>query len=1039
MEKKIYKISLLLISCLLTLGALSAQSVQIVGKVTGAADGAPLIGVSILEAGTSNGAVTDIDGNYAITAQAQGKLVFSYIGFSAQEVAINNQTSIDIILSDDATQLDEIVVVGYGREKKSTLTGAVASIDNEQLTTVPVANSANLLAGRVPGVMTRQNSGLPGGENTQIRIRGYAGSPLILVDGIQASFDRVDPNDIESVTVLKDAAAAVYGARAGNGVILVTTKRGTDGPAKISYNGSYTSMSASRLFKQVNTTQYIELVRESDLLDEAGLDATFTEETLQKFANKEPGYEGGDWVSGLISNNAPMYQHNLSVSGGSKDVKYFTSFGLVDQESYFRSRDYDYGRYNARTNIDARINDNISFNLDLSYRFEKTERAANNISGMMTELGTTRPTFPTSLPDPTVGEAFSGFSQRNPISSSKRDKAGFWDRDEDVIQGRLGLKYDMPFLSGLSARAEVGLTRYNRAIKQFAKPTDLYEYQPETDTYLYQATQRAASSISESQFRRTQLYPLISLTYDKSFGDHSLKILGLHEQITRKFSQFNAGRLDLLSTAIPELFIGSTNNQTNNGFSGSDIGRKSYVGRVNYTFKDKYLFEATYRADGNVLFSPERRWGYFPSFSAGWVLSEESFMNIGAGALDFLKLRASYSQLGDDTANGLNGFDYLTGYELQNPIILDGGTAFPTIRTRGLVNRLLTWEEMTVYNVGVEAKLWNGKLTIETELFYRKREGIIAQNIEDVPSTFGADLPVVNINSQENRGIEISAIYQERFGDFRIELAPNLSWAQSKWREVKSQEAFEDPDQKRLFELDGRLVNQSIGYLSDGIFMSQADIDNHPVVQDDNENSTLRPGDIRYIDRDGDGVITFRDQEVIAFARGIPEMVFGMNIALGYKNFRLSALLQGASKFSININGSARTMFSNQSIPLTYQYDLRWQPDLNNPGVNINPNAALPAATQSPSFNNSRNSDFWIKDITYFRLKNLNLSYSFPENILGNSGVKQAEIYIAGENLLLLTNLGIYKNSFDPEFEPGSPTGRLPITKSFAFGVRITL
>ena len=540
--------------------------------------------------------------------------------------------------------------------------------------------------------------------------------------------------------------------------------------------------------------------------------------------------------------------------------------------------------------------------------------------------------------------------------------------------------------------------------------------------------------------RRTQIYPLISLNYDKSFGNHNIKVLALHEQITRKFSQFNAGRLDLLSTAIPELFIGSTNNQTNNGFSGSDIGRKSYVGRLNYIFKDKYLFEATFRADGNVLFSPERRWGYFPSFSAGWVLSEESFMNMGSGgALDFLKLRASFSQLGDDTANGLNGFDYLTGYELQNPIILDDGTAFPTIRTRGLVNRLLTWEEMTVYNVGLEAVLWNGKLSLEAELFYRKREGIIAQNIEDVPSTFGADLPVVNINSQDNRGIELSAVYQERVGDLRIELAPNFSLARSRWLDVKSQEAFEDPDQKRLFGLDGNRVNRFVGYLTDGIFMSQAEIDNHPVVQDDNENTTLRPGDIRYIDRDGDGELTFRDQDVIGYAQGIPEMVYGMNIALEYKNFRLSALIQGASKFSINISGSARSMFSNQSIPLTYHYDLRWQPDPNNPGVNVNPNAELPAATQSPSFNNGRNSDFWLRDVTYFRLKNLNLSYSVPKNFLGNSGVDQAQIYVAGENLLLSTNLGIYKNSFDPEFQPGSPSRRLPITKSLAVGVRITL
>ena len=579
--------TLLMLSSLLFASQLMGQK-RVTGTITDS-QSTPLIGVNIAEEGTSNGTITDFDGKFELTVAEDARLVFSYTGFQSQTVPVEGREVFDLQLAEGAL-LDEVVVVGYGREKKSTLTGAVASIDNEQLTAVPVANSANLLAGRVPGVMTRQNSGLPGSENTQIRIRGYAGSPLVLVDGIQTSFDRIDPNDIESINVLKDAAAAVYGARAGNGVILVTTKRGQEGPAKITYNGSYTSISASRLFEQVNTTQYIELVRESDLLDGAGIDATFTEEDLQRFTNREPGYEGGDWVNDLISNNAPMHQHNLSVSGGSKTVRYFTSFGYTDQESYFRSRDFDYGRYNARSNIDATISEHLSFNLDLSYRFEKTERPRNNIPALMTELATTRPTFPTSLPDPTIGEAFSGFSQRNPISTSKRSVAGFWDRDEDVIQGRLGLKYELPFVPGLSAKAEVGLTRYNRAIKSFAKPTDLYEYQPETDTYLYQATQRGVSSISENQFRRTQTYPLVSLNYDRTFGDHTIKGLALYEQITREFSQFNAGRINLLSTAIPELFIGSQNNQTNNGSSGSDIGRKSWVGRLNYTYQDKYLF-----------------------------------------------------------------------------------------------------------------------------------------------------------------------------------------------------------------------------------------------------------------------------------------------------------------------------------------------------------------------------------------------------------------------------------------------------------------
>lgn len=1001
------------------------------------AEGVPLFGVNIVSSETTTGTITDLDGTYEISVGENGSLIFSYTGYDSQTISVNGQSVINVTMK-AGSLLDEVVVVGYGKEKKSTLTGAVSTIDNEQLTAVPVANSANLLAGRVPGVMTRQNSGLPGGEETQIRIRGYSGSPLTLVDGVQMDFSRVDPNDIESITVLKDAAAAVYGARAGNGVLLVTTKRGKNGKPKISYSGSYTLQSASRFFQQVDPGQYVELVRESNLLDGNPIDVTFTEEELRKFQNGEPGYEGGDWVDGLIKNQAPMQQHSLSVSGGSENISYFTSFGYTDQESYFRSRDYDYGRYNARSNIDAKINDNLSFNLDLSFRFEQIERASNDIGAMFTELLSTQPIFPTSLPDPTIGEAYSGFSQRNPISSSKRATAGFWDRDEENFRGKLGIKYDVPFITGLSARVEANVQRLNRSTKTFARPTELYEYQPATDTYLLQAVQRVNSTVGDNQFRRTQIYPLLSLEYAREVGNHSFKVLGIAEQISQTFNSFGASRRDLLSLSIPELFIGSTDQQFNYGSSGSDIGRKSYVGRVNYDFQDKYLFEATFRADGNVLFSPERRWGYFPSVSAGWVVSQEDFMRDN-GVLEFFKVRASYSRLGDDTANGLAGFDYLTGYDLSGIYLFGQNQGNPTIRTRGLVNPLLTWEKMTTYNLGFEATFLSGRLNLETELFFRNRDGIINVNIEDVPSTFGAALPVVNIDSQTNRGFEISGQYRQRIGDVTLDFAPNFTYTRSRWKEVKSQEDFDDPDQQRLFELDGRDLNVFVGYLSDGIFMNQAEIDAHGVIQDGNENTTLRPGDIKYIDLDGDGEITFRDQDFIGYGTGIPAMVFGMNLGVTYKGFSLNGLIQGASQFAINIGGAARTMFSNSTIPLTYQYENRWQPDLNNPGVNINPNASLPAATQAPSNNNNRNSDFWHRDVTYFRLKNVNLAYDLPQSILGKSGLQSAQVYVAAENLVLLTNLGIYKDSFDPEFEPGDPTNRLPVTKTVAFGVRISL
>ncbi|MFK8165215.1 MAG: SusC/RagA family TonB-linked outer membrane protein [Lewinella sp.] len=1001
-------------------------------------DGTPLIGVNIVQQNTSSGTVTDLDGTYQLTVPGDAVLVISYTGYTTITEAVANRSTINVTMQEGAT-LDEVVVVGYGREKKSTLTGSVSAINSDQLTAVPVANAANLLSGRVPGVMTRQNSGLPGGEDTQIRIRGFARAPLVLVDGVQMDFSRIDPNDIETITILKDAAAAVYGARAGNGVVLVTTKRGTTGKPKISYNGSYTSQSAVSFQEHVSAGQYVQLVREGDLNDGNGYDFTFDDQLQENYETGAPGFEGGDWIGALIDNNAPMQQHNLSVSGGTSDIKYYTSFGYTDQESYFRTRDFDYNRINARSNIDAQINENLSFNLDLSYREETTNRASNNLAAIWTDLATAQPILPTTLPDPSIGNAYSGFSQRNPVLLTDRSKVGFWDRVDNVFRGKLGGNYKIPFLKGLTIRAEVNVEQLSRATKSFRKSAELYQYLPETDSYSLEGVFSPVSSISDAQFRRTQLYPLVSLEYEKKVGNHSLKLLGIAEQQTRKFSSLSASRLNLLASSIPELFIGSTDQQLNNGNSGADIGRKSVVGRLNYGYKDRYLFEATMRADGNVLFAPETRWGYFPSVSAGWVISEESFFN-SSKVVDFLKLRLSYSRLGDDQANGLNGYDYLTGYDLQGrPYLLGDSEGQPRIRTRGLVNPALTWEILTMANIGLEATLFDGKLGVEVDVFNRRREGIININVEDVPSTFGAQLPVVNINSQESRGFEVLLSYEQRIGAFKIDISPNISLARSTWLEVKSQEDFTDPDQQRLFELDGKRVNRFVGYRSDGIFMNQAEIDEYGVIQDGNNNITLRPGDIRYLDLDGDGELTFRDQEEIAFNTGLPELAGGLNLGVTYKNFRLSGLLQGASNFSINISGNARSAFSNSSIPLTYHFEHRWQPDPNNPGVNINPNASLPAITQAPGANNNRVSDFWVKNVNYLRLKNLNLTYALPASILSKIGIGSMDIYVAGENILTTNNLGIFQNAFDPEAQSGNPARTFPITRTIAFGLRASL
>ena len=1009
-------------------------------------NGEGLPGATIIIKGTTLGVVTDLEGVFSLMAYSDSTLEISFSGYQRQEIAINGRSSLNISLELDVELLNEVIVVGYGSQEKINLTGSVATINQQELTSVPVANTSNLLAGRVPGVMTRQNSGLPGGENTQIRIRSFSEAPLILVDGVQMDFSRIDQNDIASISILKDASAAVYGSKAGNGVVLVTTKRGEKGTPKISFNSSLTLQSATAFLEHVSSSQYVELVREANLNDFADANSTFTEEDIFKYQNKEPGYEGGNWVDALIENGAPMQQNNVSVSGGNDNVKYFTSFGYVDQESFFRSRDFDYKRYNARSNLDIKVNKQFSFSIDLSYRQDIRKRPAKNaLSNIWIDLATAQPIFQTSLPedislpDPSKSAvAYSGSTtgNRNPLARSFRDIYGTYDRFDNTFRGKIGLKYKVPGITGLTLNADMNIQVLDRSEKTFRIPYNVYRYIPSSETLLLEGVGNGISSISDAQYRRSMLYPLVYAEYKKEIGIHNFKALLLAEQTSRSYSRFSAVRQNLFTTSIPELFIGSENDQTNNGSSGSDIGKKSVVARINYRLKDRYLFESTFRADGNVLFAPQRRWGYFPSFSFGWITSDEPFFPSNE-TLSSLKLRASFSQLGDDTANGINGFDYLSGYEAQTTYLFGENIAETTIRTLGEVNPFLTWEVMTMYNIGLETSFLQGRIEFEADYFYRKRENILSNDQKSVAKEGGFELPLTNINVSDDRGIELSALIQQRVGEFRFELSPNFSFAKEKFIIRRDLEDFIDSDYIRIYGKEGQWVNSRFGYLSDGIFMSQDEINNHPVIQDGNGNLILRPGDIRYKDLDGNDTINFRDQDVLGYASNMPEVTYGLGFSTSYKNLQFSMLFQGASKFSIYINGPAASMFSNGSIPLSYQYKYAWQPNPNDPSVNINPDAQLPAASISANSNNSRISDFWLRDVRYLRLKNINLSYNIPKNILSKIGVKSTQIYFATENLITWTNLGIYKNTFDPEFDPNTQaTRRYPITRSFTVGLK---
>jgi TonB-linked SusC/RagA family outer membrane protein len=1006
---------------------LKQQEITVTGRVTDAETGEPLPGASILVSGTTIGTVTFEDGSYSISIPDRDvTLVFTFVGYEKQEILVGEQNVINVSLKEDIAMLDEVVAIGYGTLRRLEITGSIATVDSEELANIPAANTTELLAGRLSGVITQQTSGLPGSDDTEINIRGY-GSPLVIVDGIQMDFSRIDPNDIESVTVLKDAAAAVYGARAGNGVILVNTKRGKTDKPTIQYHGTYTTQEAMAFMNRVNAGDWASLFREAQL--NLGLPPELSEEEVQNYVNGVPGYESYDWTGELIENFAPMQQHNISVNGGNDRVKYYASVGFTDQESVFRSREFDYTRHNARTNLDLAITDKLNFAIDISYQKDFIDRPTQGLDGIWTSLSTAQPRYPTWLPDRSVG-SYSGFQTRNPLVQTMKEFTGFYNRHDETFTGKIEGRYELP-INGLRLNAGANVMTVNTYTKNFNTPYDLYIYVPEDDEYIWQAG-GTRMDLRERHARGSQIYPFSSLTYDQTFNNHSVKGLLLGEYIEDYSNYFNAFRRDLLSREIPYLFTGGDQNIDNTG-SASEGGRASVVGRINYNYNAKYFLEATFRYDANVQFAPEHRWGFFPSISTAWRISEEPFFGDGNFVND-LKIRASYTELGNDRF--AEGWDYLTGFQILNVRgHLVGNEIRRQIRTLGLANPLLTWEGMTIYNLGLNAAFLDNRIVIETDVFYRKREGILAREQRTLPSTFGAALPLTNLNSQDTRGLEAMVIYQDNIGSFNFSVSPNFTYARSKWIHFEETE-YTDPDDIRIFQESGNWVNRTIGYLSDGIFMSQSEIDNHPIDQDQNGNTTLIPGDIKYIDLNGDGVIDYRDQKEIGYGT-FPNLTYGLALNASYKSFRLDALFQGASLFNSRITGEARGMFANGTIPLDYQKEYRWQPDPNDPTVNINPDAALPAASIDIRPNNDILSDFWLKDATYIRLKSLSLSYNLPETAIRNAGFGMVQIYLSGTNLFTFSKLGIYKNSFDPE-QPGS-IRNYPLHRRYSLGLRITI
>ncbi len=969
-----------------------AQNITVQGTVTDT-QGELLIGVSIQIQGKGKGTVTDKNGNFTLNdVPFNGILEVTYVGMQSQHVLVDNRKTINISMIEDTELLEEIVVVGYGTMKKGNVTGSVATVKAEKLVQNPVGTTSNALVGRLPGLITKQTGGQPGQDAVSLSIRGF-GAPLIIVDGVEAELNNIDPNEIESISVLKDASAAIYGSRAGNGVVLVTTKRGREGKPTFNLTSTYSLQGVTSFGKPVNAGQYAELIREGHL--NAGFPentSRFSEDDIKKYyAGNDPGYPNADWWDVIMKRWTPLNQHNLSVSGGSDKIKYFGSFGFLDHQLMYKAGGNYYQRFNIRSNIDANITDNFSIKLDFVDIIE-TRKYPNRSDYLIWEdLFNAEPVRYSSFPDKSK-VPITGQQLMNPIVDTYRDIGGYRDTEGHSIKSNFELNYKVKQIEGLSFKAMLNYSKYFSFQKNFQKQASLWNWDYESDKYWIEAN-TPETRLIHIDAKSRNITSQISANFERLIAnDHQVNALLLYELIDYKESWISAQRVGFLSSSIDYLFAGNENIQSTNG-SASETGRSSYIGRLNYGYKNKYLIESTFRFDASAKFAPERRWGFFPSISAGWRLSEEPFIKNNFANFDNLKLRGGYSQTGVD--NFLN-FQYLSGYSF-NETYLFGSSLNKGIRSTGMPNPNLSWEEISIYNIGLEFDLWKRKFYGEIDAFYRTREGMQARRYSTIPSTFGESLPQENINSQNNRGFEAILGHSSSSGEFYWDVSGNVSWSRSRWDHFE-EAPYTDPNEIRLYKLSGNWTDRVFGFKYDGLFTSQEEID-ALMFDYENGNTTLAPGDVKFIDINKDGTLDWRDQVELGTG-GTPHWMLGLDINLRYKNFDFSTLIQGAFGANVLVGLGAGS-----SVPQEYVFEERWTPE-NNDRYAVVPRRGG-AAT------NFLVSDYRLKSSDYLRLKSLNIGYTIPKQSLSNIGIQSLRIYFAGTNLFTLDKLKKY--SLDPE------------------------
>jgi TonB-linked SusC/RagA family outer membrane protein len=1017
-DSTLKKVWMTICACLCTL-PLFAQNIT--GTVTDAS-GEVLTGVNIMVKGSNTGTVSDINGKYTIqTPSKDAVLAFSFIGFITQEIPVGNKTVIDVTLREDAQGLEEVVIVGYGTQRKINLSGAVAQVDSKTLTNRPVPNVSSALQGLMPGVTVISGQGRPGQDGATIRVRGIGtlntATPYILIDGVESgTLNSLDPNDVESISVLKDASsAAIYGSKASNGVVLVTTKRGKTGAPRVTYNAYAGIQTPTQMIERLSSYDYARLLNQA-LVDD-NKPERFSADDLQKFKDgSDPyGHPNTDWYD-LAYKNGVQHKHNVSVNGGTDQVSYMASAGFMQQEGILPNAERQ--QFNGRTNIDVKLSSRFNLRVNLAYIKNDYKDPNSSYSGgssdqIIRQLNIIAPWIPNKREDGSYGTVSDG----NPIAWLDLDQTV--DRYNQNFTGMIAADYTL--FDGMTITLQQAFISNIQHYKAFQKDI---QYSP--------SKYHGPNQLEERFYLWDRSNFDALLNYNKQFGVHNVKVLAGWHTEKYNYTENKMMRKNFPNNELTDLNAGTTSTQTNGGFTRS-LAMLSGFGRINYDYAGRYLLEANFRADGSSRFTPDNRWGFFPSFSGAWRISEEAFAEgLKDTWLNNLKLRASWGLLGNQDAlnsDATNDFyPYLNTYNLGASYPFAGSLQSGYYQSNYRIESI-SWEKARTFGLGLDFVVFN-HIDGSIDFYDRKTTGII-MNVP-APEEFALGSYKDNVGAMRNRGLELTLGYNNRWGDWSLAATGNVSYNKNEILNLGGVPRMFDSGNSNILNKVGEPVSSYYVYKADGFFQSQEEADAFAAKYSRETGTTMftrtfKAGDIRYVDTNKDGKID-GDDRVIANSTN-PVYAFGFNIVGGYKQFDLSLTFAGAAKVGRIFSQEAFGAFRGDgSHPASVWLDA-WTPD--------NKDAVMPRIwndVNSNSYPQNVMSTFWVQNTSYLRLKNVQLGYTVPAKLLQRAGIVGLRLYYSAENMLTFDAMPI---SLDPETS-SERASSYPLIKTHSLGVNLT-